>query len=213
MSYLRGPLTRNQIKTLMDPIKRQSSDCGCRQQPAGSNGRNCSRGRGTCKSATGAGIASPCCRRKFPSISFRFEVREATTRSLVYHPQLLGAAEVRFSDKRVDTTRQLTLLAPITDGVVAVDWDQASSRGSSRYRIWNRVPKRMHSLLSCRRRQERPRATVRWQKDLAGWLYRSQKLELAEEANGWVRLRILTSPNATSAFACSRPRASNAMRP
>ena len=45
---------------------------------------------------------------------------------MIYHPQLLGSAEVRFSDKRVDTTRQLTLLAPITDGVVTVDWDQAS---------------------------------------------------------------------------------------
>src|SRR4029079_18711442 len=47
--------------------------------------------------------------------------------SLVYHPALLGVAEVGYSDsKTIDMTQNLTLLTPLTTGPIAVDWGQAS---------------------------------------------------------------------------------------
>src|SRR6185503_13305734 len=45
---------------------------------------------------------------------------------LTYHPTLLGAAEVRYSDsKSVDMTQQVTLLCPFNDGPVNLDWSTA----------------------------------------------------------------------------------------
>ena len=40
---------------------------------------------------------------------------------------LLGASQVRVSDSKagVDVTQDVTVLAPISDGAVAVDWDHA----------------------------------------------------------------------------------------
>src|SRR5918996_1482438 len=47
--------------------------------------------------------------------------------SLFYHPMLLGAAEVHYSNsKTVNAIQQLTLLAAITDGPVSMDWSQAT---------------------------------------------------------------------------------------
>src|SRR4029079_1044908 len=47
--------------------------------------------------------------------------------SLVYHPALLGVAEISYSDsKTIDMTQNLSLLAPIANGPIAVDWGLAS---------------------------------------------------------------------------------------
>ena len=47
--------------------------------------------------------------------------------TLVYQPMLLGSAQVRFVEtkQRVDCVHAVTFLAPITDGVIAVDWHHA----------------------------------------------------------------------------------------
>ena len=119
MSYLRGPLTRTQIKTLMEPIKQQASTSqteATQQHPPFPPPH---------PQKLPARRASQCCRLILLSTSFRFAIVKLTGATLVYQPHLIGAAEVRFSDKRVDTARNLTLLAPIADGVVSVDWDQA----------------------------------------------------------------------------------------
>ena len=39
---------------------------------------------------------------------------------------VIGAAQVRFSNKKIDTTEELTLLAPISEGAIAVEWDHAA---------------------------------------------------------------------------------------
>ena len=51
--------------------------------------------------------------------------------TLIYQPMLLGASQVRVSDSKagVDVTQDVTVLAPISDGAVAVDWDRAMRSG------------------------------------------------------------------------------------
>ncbi len=46
--------------------------------------------------------------------------------ALIYQPMLLGASQVRVSDSKagIDVTQDVTVLAPISDGAVAVDWDR-----------------------------------------------------------------------------------------
>ena len=174
MSYLRGPLTRTQIKTLMDPVKGQST-------PASA---------ATALSATIApapAVAAPKAasgqdRRPVlpPDVAQYFiPVRNQGSgdAKLIYHPQLIGGAQVRFSDKRVDTTRELTLLAPISDGVVAVDWDQAAVVDLPVSDL-EQAPEENAQFADLPAPAGKSKSYSSWQKDLAGWLYRTQKLEL-----------------------------------
>ena len=173
MSYLRGPLTRTQIKTLMDPIKGQST-------PATATAPSATTAPATAVAAPKA--ASGQDRRPVlpPDVSQYFiPVRSQGSgdAKLIYHPQLIGGAQVRFSDKRVDTTRKLTLLAPISDGVVAVDWDQAAVVDLPVSDL-EQAPEENAQFADLPAPAGKSKSYAAWQKDLAGWLYRTQKLEL-----------------------------------
>ena len=66
----------------------------------------------------------PMCR----NILFLFEASSPSGSALVYQPMLLGASQVQVSDSKagVDVTQDVTVLAPISDGAVPVDWDHAA---------------------------------------------------------------------------------------
>jgi hypothetical protein len=103
--------------------------------------------------------------------------RQAGETTLVYQPHLIGAAEVRFADKRVDSARNLTLLAPIADGVVSVDWDQARVVDLPISDLETRPEPSAH-FAELPAAGGKAKSYNAWQKELAGWLYRTQKLEL-----------------------------------
>jgi hypothetical protein len=172
MSYLRGPLTRSQIKTLMDPIK---------QQAATSPGATTAAPATTSASSTAP--AKPASQTRQPVLppdlsQYFIPVRSRQDKAtLVYHPQLIGAAEVRFSDKRIDAARSLTLLAPIADGAVSVDWDQATTVDLPVSDLENN-PQPDAQFAELPAAGGKAKNYAAWQKDLAGWLYRTQKLDL-----------------------------------
>jgi hypothetical protein len=98
---------------------------------------------------------------------------------LVYQPMLLGASQIRVSDGKagVDVMQEVTVLAPISDGAVAVDWDRAMQAGlivadlepsPSDGAQFGEVP----SLAS------KAKSYDAWNKDFAGWLFRTQKVDL-----------------------------------
>src|SRR5512134_3198509 len=121
LSYLRGPLTRTHIKMLMDPVKRESSSVK-RQAP-----------EKTAASPAASRLAPHASRPMLPpDVPQQFVPLRGTQppeSELVYVPMLLGSARVRFSDAKsgTDTTQDVTALAPMTDGVVTVDWDHAAT--------------------------------------------------------------------------------------
>jgi Type IV secretion-system coupling protein DNA-binding domain len=179
MSYLRGPLTRKQIKTLMDPVRAQTPTTAPEQ------------------SATITSMAATPMR---PSVTTRIAEQTSPSRqpvlppevsqyfiprrsegpsgaTLVYHPVILGAAQVRFSNKKIDMKEQLTAMVPISDSVIPVEWDHA---------IIIDLPVSDLEQSSAEKAQfaELPAPAGKaksynsWRKDFAGWLYRNQKLEL-----------------------------------
>ena len=97
--------------------------------------------------------------------------------TLVYQPAVLGAAQVRFSDKKVDTTRELTALAPVSDGVVAVDWENSTAVNLAIEDLGKSAEDdaQFSELPSA---ASKAKSYDKWQKDMAAWLYRSQKVEL-----------------------------------
>jgi hypothetical protein len=186
MSYLRGPLTRSQIKTLVEPVKAQAAVATTAQAASAAVGAAASPGFGAQSAAqpapqTVANVATATQQPVLPpEVSQYFvPVRSAAPGGamLVYHPLAIGAAEVRFRDKRVDVVREINLLAPITDGVIPVDWDQALpldvpvsdfEQSAQQDAGFGELP----STAGKAKNYEK------WQKDFAGWLYRNQKLEL-----------------------------------
>jgi Helicase HerA, central domain len=104
MSYLRGPLTRDQIKTLMTTRKQE--------MPVAPEPRH--------ETLTGG---------KRPTIppgikEFFFPFREAGP--VVYQPRLIGAATIRFADAKlgIDQTREALLEAPFPDGISGAQWTE-----------------------------------------------------------------------------------------
>jgi hypothetical protein len=135
MSYLRGPLTRGQIKTLMDPLKSAAADA----QPTTSAPE-------VGPAARSVAAASPASQSRpvfGPEITQRFiPIRSSPPPDgkLIYQPALLGCGTVYFTESRtgIDHEEALCLLAPLKDAVVAVEWEQAGEVGLSRCRLHHR---------------------------------------------------------------------------
>jgi hypothetical protein len=165
LSYLRGPLTRTQIKTLMDPLKKTLSRNENSEKRA--------------ESKISALRARPILPPNVPQQFIPIRGVQPNGSLLVYQPMLLGASQVRVSDSKtgVDVTQDVTVLAPISDGAVAVDWDHAMQAGLAVADLepspadgaqFGEVP----SLAS------KAKSYDAWNKDFAGWLFRTQKVDL-----------------------------------
>jgi hypothetical protein len=145
MSYLRGPMTRDQIKAVMGAHRSLTATLAC---PSVSSVP--ARARldiDPCVAAPAApepesvvpllpAVETPRAESALeatrlampPAIPQYFvPVRGDTGGAVVYQPMLIGAASVRFADAqaKVDVTRTVVLLTPINDDAVPVDWDEA----------------------------------------------------------------------------------------
>lgn len=181
MSYLRGPLTRKQIKSLMDPNKAQEPVAVSLPTAAATAAGSV---------ATSPEPAAPPTAKVEPALNSRpilppevsqyfMPVRSAAPdgATMVYRPALLGCAQVRFSDKRIDTARELSLCAPVSDGIVAVDWETARPIDLPVEDL-EPSPEEGAQFAELPAPAAKAKNYAKWQKDLAAWLYRTQKLEL-----------------------------------
>ena len=166
LSYLRGPLTRTQIKTLMDPMRAAHA----------STGTSASTVKPT-KSAKGG--ARPMLPPDIPQHFVPLRGSKPEGSELVYAPMLLGSSQIRFSDSKsgVDSTQDLTVLAPIADGAVAVDWDKAAATDLAVADL-ERDPEGDAQFLGLPPSAGKAKSYADWNKDFGVWLFRTQKVEL-----------------------------------
>ena len=170
LSYLRGPLTRAQIKQLMDPLKQKASA----PTPVVS-------------AAAPAPVASAPAKNERsllpPDITqYYIPVRGSgdANATLTYHPTLLGAAEVRYSDsKAVDMTQQVTLLCAFNDGPVGLDWSTAQTLDLPIEDLETQAQAGAR-FVDAPADATKAKSYANWRKDLGSWLYRNQRLELLE---------------------------------
>jgi hypothetical protein len=174
LSYLRGPLTRTQIKTLMDPVKLsgyRGKGIEGYQQPEGAQ----SRYPATPLSLNQRPMLPPDVPQQF--IPIRGTQPSGST--LAYQPMLLGGAQVRFSDSKagVDVTQDVTVLAPISDGAVAVDWDRAVEADLAVADLES-SPSDGAQFGSVPSAASKAKSYEAWNKDFSGWLFRTRKVDL-----------------------------------
>jgi hypothetical protein len=98
---------------------------------------------------------------------------------LVYAPMLLGSSHIRFSDTKsgIDSTQEATVLAPITDSAVSVDWDRVTAADVIVADL-EQAPAYGAQFLPLPASAGKAKSYEGWTKDFGGWLFRTQKLEL-----------------------------------
>jgi hypothetical protein len=172
LSYLRGPLTRNQIKSLMESYKgaRFAETSGSLSSPHE-------------KQSFGE---QPLLQASRPILPANIHqcilpirgVQPAET-CVVYEPMLFGAALVGFTDAKhtLDLTRGVACLVSITEDVVPVDWNQAVeiNVGISELEQSPQKSARYAPLLPV---AGKAKAYDVWRKEFVHWLYLTQRLEL-----------------------------------
>lgn len=169
LSYLRGPLTREQIRGLMAPFKTaagQPVSAAPAQPPA------------SAMSATAAGQppALP------PDVSQFFiptRGRGRTGAKLVYRPRVLGAARVSFMDtkSRINTVAARQYLAEIGEGVIPVDWENAEGSEIALADLEKRAEEgALFANLPGSAAQAK--SYTAWSREFGNWLYGTQTMEL-----------------------------------
>jgi hypothetical protein len=191
LSYLRGPLTRSQIKQLMDPIKAvqkitvspAASVTTARAAPAGSSARVpqapavMPADEAAAPAPTGSGSGPQ--PSVPPEITQYFVPVRGNAGGVVYQPMVVGSARVRFVDPktRVDEARDVVAMTPILDQAISVDWETAQEAGFSLNDL-DKTPARGIQFGDLPGSGAKARNYVGWSRDFVTWVYGSQKLDL-----------------------------------
>jgi len=180
MSYLRGPMTRTQIKTLMD--QRKPARVSAQAAPAAAASVAPTSTPSYQVAAVSGGVKKTDRPLLPPDISQYFvPIRgsQPVGQTLTYNPMLLGAAQVHFADTKagVDTAQESAFVTQITEGPIAVSWDN-STEVTFNISDLDKSPNESANYSQLPAAASNARSYGVWNKDFADWLYRNQKLEL-----------------------------------
>ena len=173
LSYLRGPLTRNQIRALVAGKKTEESALS--RPPA----EIPSQPEAAKPTASAPRASKPVLPPEIPQyfIPVRGEPREDS--SLSYEPMLLAMAKLYLADGKVGiaTVQALSLLAEFSDHPSRVDWDGASELGL-REEDLQKFPDEEALFGELPREAGSTKYYPRLSRSFQDWLYRNKKLEL-----------------------------------
>jgi hypothetical protein len=161
LSYLRGPLTRSQIKQLCPPQDTAGSAAPLSSQSAAKPVLN---------KAAVKPVLPPGVEEKF---------LPAPAGAVVYEPVLLGAASVRFVDPKqgIDVQREVIVITEIADTAVPVNWNDAAELDAGIDEL-ELVPAEGAEFAELPKAAAQARNYKTWSKDFANWLYSNQSYEL-----------------------------------
>ncbi|MFO0774754.1 MAG: ATP-binding protein [Nitrospiraceae bacterium] len=171
LSYLRGPLTRTQIKTLMDGVGRETA------QAAGAEtaGQKSLSAGSAAASQTGRPVLPP----DVPQWFLPVRGTRPNGSTLVYEPRLTGLAQIRFVDTKKcleviqDRAHQTSLAADQAH----VDWDDAEVVTLTRDDL-EREPEAGAQFVESVAAASKAKSYDEWRKAYAAWIGRTATLEL-----------------------------------
>jgi hypothetical protein len=170
LSYLRGPLGRDEIKKLSVPevpeVPKVPEVPGVSKVPGASTG--------------GAPVLDP-------SISQLF-VPGATA----YVPMILGVARIAYSDAKlgIEDSKTIAVVTPIIDGAVAVDWERAELADFTVDYLL-KTPPAAATFADVPAAAAKPKNYATWEKEFAQWVAQSQSVELFRSS----RAKVVSNPD------------------
>ena len=187
LSYLRGPLGRPEIKRLMDAYKSertgQPGTTAGRPEPAASRSEAMA-GQPAVAPPQPAAAPAPVLPPGIDQYFLPVRGPAPAGSRLVYAPMLMGAAQVRFADAKakVDEVRPVSVLTPLTDGPVVVDWTAATDAGFAPSDLERDAAEgaRYDPLPAP---ASKAKSYDAWKRSFSTWTYGSQKLELLRSAD------------------------------
>ncbi|MBS0195845.1 MAG: ATP-binding protein [Planctomycetes bacterium] len=157
LSYLRGPLTRQQIKSLMDPKRAGNGAAAAPARPA-------------------AGAST---RPVLPAEIPQYFVPSRSAAAAVYEPWLLGLGKVYYADAKagIDENRDAAFMTPLVAGVVAADWGVAEESDLTEADL-EREPVAGATFAPLPTDASKAKSFEAWKKGFADALFRKHSLEM-----------------------------------
>jgi hypothetical protein len=173
LSYLRGPLGRDEIKKLSGPATQVPTVPEVPPVP-----------KGLVPKELVPTVQAPVLD---PGIS-QFFVPGGN----YYVPMVLGVAKVSYSDAKLglDETREVAVLTPIGDGPVAVDWEHAEPADFPVTDLRKAPEGEAATFAALPAAAAKPRSYATWEKDFSRWAAQSQSIELFKSP----RAKLLSAP-------------------
>ena len=164
LCYLRGPMTRDQIRTLM-AAKRSPETVPAQEKTSPSKQAHAS--------------AAPVLPPDIP----QYFIPATTVGTCAYKPALVGAAKLHYLDdkQKLDESRDVLMLVPIMKGAAAVDWTQAKA-------LTIGLDELEKEPCDGAQFEDLPEAAAKaknyaiWNKGFVTWLFQTQTLDLFESA-------------------------------
>ncbi len=172
LSYLRGPLTRDQIKQLVEPRKLQTVATPLEPKPFAT-------------STTAVVLTSRSPKSSKPTLppnitEYYVSSDEKTDgNNTFYYPAILGAAQIQFRDPKtkIDYVKQKIFLTPIIDSPLPVNWDEAKET-NVKIEDLKKSPSQNFPFADLPSEALNAKNYLIWKKDFHSWLSRTQKLPL-----------------------------------
>ena len=181
MSYLRGPLTRNQIKALMDPIKAAAPITPAAVAPTPIAPAAPTSAVASSVAPTPPAPSAPIGQR--PALpaevqQFFIPVRGRGD-NMLYRPVIFGAAKINFTDTKtkIDVLQDVTFTTAITDNAIPVNWEEAQTFAVPASDL-ERNPIDGAQFADLPPAASKTKSYAAWQKDLVTWLYGTQQIDL-----------------------------------
>jgi hypothetical protein len=180
LSYLRGPLSRDEIKHLMDS-QRPAPAAAAPAAGAAVAPAPAAPGPAAPQAAPAPGGEPPVLPPDVPQF---FVPPRDVPAPFVYRPVVIGDAEVRYSQPSggVEATRAVTVVTPLTDGPIPVDWAKASEAEFVAEDL-EKSPAGGARFDALPPAASKPRNYDAWKKAFSSWIYSSQALALYRSAN------------------------------
>jgi hypothetical protein len=182
LSYLRGPLTRDQIKTLMEPVKagRSAMPSAHPAQPGPAAAM-----------ASGVSAQPPALPPGLQQFFVPVRGGAPTGSKLLYQPKILGAAKVRYSENKskVDTFQSMVYVTRVTDDAIPVLWENAEAIDVPATDL-EKSPRGGAQFSSLPPAASQAKNYTEWERDFGVWLYGSQRLDLLQSPS----LKATSSP-------------------
>lgn len=175
LSYLRGPITREQIRILMQTEKKQEEAVLAASAASSVPGEPSPALVASKVASSSSTSMAPVLPPDVPC--YFFPVQAAG--EVVYTPELIGAAKLHYLDTKqnIDEARDAVFFTPFQTGATIIDWNQAQLAEISVDEL-EKESEAGAKFESLPADGSKAKNYAAWNKSFANWLYQTQQLSL-----------------------------------